>query len=98
MICFPSNYITLVQNQESLVKFGFPLSAELVKRERIITNGNLEACNYALEYGVYMNIAGGTHHAFSDYGEAFCMLNDQAIAPHYLLQNKLAKQILVVDF
>ena len=78
-------------------KIGFPLSAELVKRERIIANGTIEACNYALEYGVSMNIAGGTHHAYSDHGEAFCMLNDQAIAAHYLLQNKLAKQILVVD-
>lgn len=78
-------------------KIGFPLSEELVKRERIITNGTIQACNYALDHGVAMNIAGGTHHAYSNHGEAFCMLNDQAIGAHYLLHNKLAKQILIVD-
>lgn len=78
-------------------KIGFPLSEELVKRERIITNGTIEACDYALKHGVAMNIAGGTHHAYSGHGEAFCMLNDQAIGAKYLLQNKLAKQILIVD-
>ena len=44
-----------------------------------------------------MNIAGGTHHAFSDRGEAFCLLNDQAIAAQYLLDHQLAKKILIVD-
>lgn len=78
-------------------KIGFPLSEVLVERERIITDGTIKACNYALEHGVAMNIAGGTHHAYSDHGEAFCMLNDQAIGAQYLLQNKFAKQILVVD-
>ncbi|GAA0753152.1 histone deacetylase family protein [Psychroflexus lacisalsi] len=78
-------------------KIGFPLSEVLVERERIITDGTIKACNFALEHGVAMNIAGGTHHAYSDHGEAFCMLNDQAIGAQYLLQNKLAKQILVVD-
>jgi acetoin utilization deacetylase AcuC-like enzyme len=78
-------------------KIGFPLSKVLVERERIITDGTIKACNFALEHGVAMNIAGGTHHAYTDHGEAFCMLNDQAIGAQYLLQNKLAKQILVVD-
>jgi len=78
-------------------KIGFPLSAELVERERIITDGTIKACQFALEHGVAMNIAGGTHHAYTDHGEAFCMLNDQAIGAQYLLQNKLARQILVVD-
>jgi acetoin utilization deacetylase AcuC-like enzyme len=44
-----------------------------------------------------MNIAGGTHHAYRHRGEAFCMLNDQAIGAYYLLENNLAKQILIVD-
>jgi len=78
-------------------KIGFPLSPELVKRERIITNGTINACDYALDYGVAMNIAGGTHHAYRNRGEAFCMLNDQAIGAYYLLKNKLAKSILIVD-
>lgn len=78
-------------------KIGFPLSLKLVERERIITNGTILACNFALQNGIAMNIAGGTHHAYKDRGEAFCMLNDQAIGAHYLLKNKLAKSILIVD-
>lgn len=76
---------------------GFPLSQQLVDREVVIMNGTLQAAKYALEYGVAMNIAGGTHHAFTDRGEGFCLLNDIAIASHYLLDNGLAKQVLVVD-
>ncbi|WPY98928.1 histone deacetylase [Christiangramia sp. OXR-203] len=76
---------------------GFPLSQELVDREQVIAQGTIDACNYALEYGVSMNIAGGTHHAFSDRAEAFCLLNDQAIAARYLQDQNLAQKILIVD-
>lgn len=78
-------------------KTGFPLSQELVNREVIIMNGTVQAALYALQYGIGMNIAGGTHHAFTDRGEGFCLLNDMAIAANYLLQLKLAKQILIID-
>lgn len=78
-------------------KVGFPWSEALVLRERIIAQGTIQACHFALDYGVSMNIAGGTHHAYSDRGEAFCMLNDQAIAAHYLLANGLARRILILD-
>ncbi len=76
---------------------GFPWSKELIEREIIIMQGTLDAAVYALKYGVAMNIAGGTHHAFTDRGEGFCLLNDIAIAANYLLDEGLAKQILVVD-
>lgn len=78
-------------------KTGFPLSAQLVERERRINQGTIECAIHALENGVALNIAGGTHHAYSDRGEGFCLLNDIAIASHYLLDRNLAKQILVVD-
>ncbi len=78
-------------------KIGFPLSAALVKRERIINRGTIDAALNALRYKVAMNIAGGTHHAFTDRGEGFCLLNDIAIAANYLLDNEMAQQILVVD-
>lgn len=78
-------------------KIGFPLSAELVQRELIIAQGTIDGCQYALEHGIAMNIAGGTHHAYTDHGEAFCMLNDQAIAARYLQAQGLAKKILIVD-
>lgn len=78
-------------------KIGFPLSAELVKREIIIADGTIKASNYALQYGIAMNIAGGTHHAYSDRGEAFCLLNDQAIGARYLLDSGKVHKILIVD-
>jgi len=78
-------------------KTGFPSSQELVDRELIIAQGTIEGCHYALENGIAMNIAGGTHHAYTDHGEAFCLLNDQAIAARYLQANGLAQKILIVD-
>ncbi|WP_340153543.1 histone deacetylase [uncultured Marivirga sp.] len=76
---------------------GFPLSAALVERERIINQGTIDAANFALKYGAAMNIAGGTHHAFTDRGEGFCLLNDIAIAANYLLKNKKSEKVLIVD-
>ena len=78
-------------------KIGFPLSDELILRERIIADGTVQGCDFALEHGIAMNIAGGTHHAYSDRAEAFCLLNDQAIGARYLTRSKKAKQVLIVD-
>lgn len=78
-------------------KIGFPLSEELVERERVIADGTMKACEFALSHGIAMNIAGGTHHAYTHKGEAFCMLNDQAIGARYLQNKGLAKKIMMVD-
>ena len=78
-------------------KIGFPLSEVLVERERIIADGTLTCCQFALEHGIAMNIAGGTHHAFSNRGEAFCMLNDQAIGARYLQAQHGIKKVLIID-
>tara|TARA_A100000171_G_scaffold52754_1_gene72811 strand:- start:114 stop:1016 length:903 start_codon:yes stop_codon:yes gene_type:complete len=88
---------TLSLSRKEERKTGFPLSAALVERERVIMHGSVMAARYAIENGVAMNLAGGTHHSFTDRGEGFCLLNDIAIAAHDLLDNGLAKQILVVD-
>ncbi len=76
---------------------GFPISHELVKREITINAGTIQCTEFAFQYGISMNIAGGTHHAFTDRAEGFCLLNDIAIASQYLLDNGKAKQILVID-
>lgn len=76
---------------------GFPLSAQLVEREIRIAKGTIDGCRYAFESGIAFNVAGGTHHAGSNWGEGFCLLNDQAIAANYLLDNELSKSILIVD-
>ena len=78
-------------------EIGFPLSKELVTREMTIAQGTIDCINYSLKNGISMNIAGGTHHAFYDRGEAFCMLNDQAIAAKYLINKKLAKKVMIID-
>jgi len=83
--------------KDEIRKTGFPYSRELVVRERVILQGTIDCAEYALKYGVAMNVAGGTHHAFRDRGEGFCLLNDIAVAANYLLENEFAAQILVVD-
>ena len=76
---------------------GFPLSEKLVEREITICQGTIDNAVNALKFGVSMNIAGGTHHAYRDRGEGFCLLNDIAIASHWLLDNTAIEKILVVD-
>tara|TARA_B100000767_G_scaffold273365_1_gene303246 strand:- start:8449 stop:9288 length:840 start_codon:yes stop_codon:yes gene_type:complete len=76
---------------------GFPMSKELVFREKTIAQGTIECSKFSIQNGISMNIAGGTHHAFSNRAEAFCMLNDQAIAANYLLNNDFTKKILIID-
>ena len=75
----------------------FPLSKQLVDRETLIMSGTIQCAMFALKYGISMNVAGGTHHAFSDRGEGFCLLNDIAVASYYLLNNGHVRKILVVD-
>lgn len=76
---------------------GFPISERLVQRGRHIAQGTIDCAKYALQYGIAMNVAGGTHHSFTYKGEGFCLLNDIAIAANYLLDQQLARRILVVD-
>lgn len=78
-------------------RIGFPLSERLIERERRIAQGTIDGCLYAQQDGIAFNVAGGTHHAGTNWGEGFCMLNDQAIAANYLLNNCLASLILIID-
>lgn len=90
--------LTRLQLKPSEVrKIGFPLSRELVNRELIIADGTIKGVEFALEHGISMNIAGGTHHAYSNRAEAFCMLNDQAIGARHLQSKGLVEKILIVD-
>ncbi|APG60954.1 histone deacetylase family protein [Christiangramia salexigens] len=89
--------INLELDKKEIRKSGFPLSQQLVDREQIIADGTVKASEFAIENGIAMNIAGGTHHAYSNRAEAFCLLNDQAIGARYLQNKGFAKQILIVD-
>lgn len=78
-------------------KIGFPQTPELMTREFIIVGGTVTCCELASHHGVSLNIAGGTHHAYPDHGEGFCLLNDCAIAANYLLHTNKAERILIID-
>ncbi|PHR46682.1 MAG: histone deacetylase [Fluviicola sp.] len=89
--------ITLNIDKRAQRKSGFPHNERLILREQIIMEGTRKCAEYALEYGAAMNIAGGTHHAYTNRGEGFCLLNDQAIAAQWLLNQQKANQILIID-
>jgi acetoin utilization deacetylase AcuC-like enzyme len=101
LLCHSKLYWNKLSNLQltpaEIRKTGFPLSQQLVNREIVIAGGTVQAARYALNFGVSMNIAGGTHHAFSDRGEGFCLLNDVAIAASVLLEEKTIKRALIVD-
>ena len=94
---YVSDLMNITLNQKAARKIGFPLSEDLIAREMIIADGTIKASEFALKYGIAMNIAGGTHHAFTNKGEGFCMLNDQAIGARYLQEKNFANKILIVD-
>lgn len=94
---YVNQLLNLTLDPKAVRKIGFPLSAELIERELRIAQGTILGCHQALKHGIAFNIAGGTHHAYSNRGEAFCLLNDQAIGAQYLINNKLAKKVLIVD-
>jgi acetoin utilization deacetylase AcuC-like enzyme len=76
---------------------GFPMSENLVLRGKHIAAGTLKCAEYAIEHGISMNIAGGTHHAFAERGEGFCLFNDIAIAANILVARRVVSRILIVD-
>ena len=88
---------SLSLSKKEIRPIGFPMSRELITREKKIAQGTIECSDFSINNGISMNIAGGTHHAFYDKGEGFCMLNDQAIAANYLLNNSFIKKILIID-
>ena len=88
---------TLQLTPQEARRTGFPQSEALIRREELIMGGTVQAALFALEHGCALNIAGGTHHAFTDRGEGFCLLNDLALAARYLLRQGLAQRVLIVD-
>ncbi len=76
---------------------GFIHSQELINREKLIMEGTRKCAELAMVNKAAMNIAGGTHHAFTNRGEGFCLMNDQAIATKWLQQSGNAQNILIID-
>ena len=76
---------------------GVPWSTRLLRRSRLAVQGTLEAARLALQDGFAGNLAGGTHHAFADHGEGFCVLNDVAVAIRVLQAERRLGRALVID-
>ena len=101
LLTHSAEYLKKLQAQTLSAKeqrhIGFPQSPALTQRELIITQGTIDCCMYAKESGIAFNVAGGTHHAFRDRGEGFCLLNDFAVAANHLLHTGEAQSILIID-
>jgi acetoin utilization deacetylase AcuC-like enzyme len=78
-------------------RIGFPWSPAMVERSRRSAGGTIEACRAALEEGAAVNLAGGTHHAFRDHGEGYCVFNDAAIAARALRAEGRVERVVVID-
>jgi acetoin utilization deacetylase AcuC-like enzyme len=90
-------FITGAMDAAEIRKLGFPWSPALVERSRRAVGGTVAAARHALTHGVAMNLAGGTHHAFADHGEGFCVFNDIAIAIRLLQREGLIRRAAVID-
>jgi acetoin utilization deacetylase AcuC-like enzyme len=95
------DYLERVKNgtlsESAIRRIGFPWSEGMVERSRRSVGGTLAACRSALEDGVAVNLAGGTHHAFSDRGEGFCVFNDAAVAARAMQAEERAERVVILD-
>lgn len=91
------NYCQGTLDNKAQRRIGLPWSPELVRRTCTAVEGTILTAKLALEYGIACNTAGGTHHAFPDFGSGFCIFNDLAIAARVLQKWGLVKQVLIVD-
>jgi acetoin utilization deacetylase AcuC-like enzyme len=84
-------------SEKEIRRIGFPWSPGLVERTRRSVGGTLAACRAALQEGFAANLAGGTHHAYPDHGEGYCVLNDVAIAARVMQGEGLAQRVVILD-
>jgi acetoin utilization deacetylase AcuC-like enzyme len=84
-------------SRQEVRRIGFPWSEAMVERSRRSSGGTLDACRAALADGFAANLAGGTHHAFADRGEGFCVTNDSAIAARVLVREGTVGRVVVLD-
>jgi acetoin utilization deacetylase AcuC-like enzyme len=101
LLVHTEDYVTRLRagalTPRELRRLGLPWSKALVRRSFLATGGTLAAARAALVSGIASNLAGGTHHAFPDHGEGFCVLNDVAVAIRTLSRDKLIERVAVVD-
>jgi acetoin utilization deacetylase AcuC-like enzyme len=84
-------------SEKEIRRIGFPWSPEMVERSRRSVGGTLGACRAALQDGIAVNLAGGTHHAYADHGEGYCVFNDSAIAARAMQKEGRAARVVILD-
>ena len=96
-----AEYIEKIDNlslsKEEERKLGFPMVPSVKRRSYMATGGTVLAARLALQYQLACNTAGGSHHAFADSGNGYCVFNDVAVAAYSLLAQKLVRRILIYD-
>jgi acetoin utilization deacetylase AcuC-like enzyme len=101
LLVHTEDYVTRLRagtlSPRELRRLGLPWSKALVRRSFLAAGGTINAARWALEDGIGSNLAGGTHHAFPDRGEGFCVLNDVAIAIRALRRDGLIERAAIVD-
>jgi len=83
--------------EKEMRRIGFPWSPDLVIRSLHSVGGTIDACRAAVQEGISVNLAGGTHHAYPDHGEGYCVFNDVAIASLTMLNESLVGKVLILD-
>lgn len=84
-------------SEKEIRRIGFPWSSGLVERSKRSVGGTIAACRGALEDGIAVNLAGGTHHAYADHGEGYCVFNDCAVAAREMQAQESAQGIIILD-
>ena len=84
-------------SEREVRRIGLPWSPELVERSRRSVGGTMEACRAALTDGIAISLSGGTHHAFADQGEGFCIFNDCAVTARTMQAEERVRRIVIID-
>ncbi|MGE0680230.1 MAG: histone deacetylase [Candidatus Binatia bacterium] len=90
-------FVSGTLERKAMLRIGLPWSPELVRRAFAVIGGTIGAARLALHDGVAVNLAGGTHHAFADHGEGYCIFNDMVVALRRLRTEDVARRFLVID-
>lgn len=98
---FDTDYVYQLTNgtldPKAMRRIGFPWSDQLIQRSLHAVGGTIATSRLALEFGVALNLTGGYHHAFADFGSGFCLFNDLYLAAKELLMTPGVDQVLIVD-
>lgn len=83
--------------EKAMKRIGFPWSEQLIRRTQTAVGGTMRTAQLAIEHGIALNLTGGYHHAFADFGSGFCLFNDLYLAAHEMLRYDSVDSVLIID-